>query len=281
MNRRRTVGAVATAALLLTACSSGTSKPEPGLSHRSALITSPSTPAQSGAFASDLPTSSDSPSSAAPIDYAIGGTATDGQGDTVHLTVSFGAPAPASSQENGVIDTCSNALASADSSLDRSLAVPIHVSMEVTSGMATTVQLKLGDNYQAVGGGQVESAYGVRLWAMDFSDGAQCGNSNDLVSEAANVTWANAAPNTNYIFNAWLILAGSITPSDPTGSHSSLGGLLITPHVSLGGNDATITYLLQDSPNLVSCSAADAAAGGADYVAVEPVGAVKLGCAKR
>ena len=88
----------------------------------------------------------------------MGGTATDGQGDTVHLTVSFGATASASSQENAVIDTCSSALASANSSLNRSLAVPIHVSMAVSSGMATTVQLKLGDNYQAVAGGQVEPA---------------------------------------------------------------------------------------------------------------------------
>jgi hypothetical protein len=210
----------------------------------------------------------------------MGGTAENGQGDRVHLTLSFEEPAPASDLENDVIDACSSDLAAANSSLDRSLAVAVHVSMEVTSTLATTVLLKLGDHAQAVGGGQTEPAYGVRLWAKQYSSGPACGSSISDVKEAANIQWTDATPNTSYRWNGWLILAGSITPSDPTGSHSTLGGLLISPHVMIAGSSATLTYLLRDSPNLVSCSANDAAAGNFNYVAVQPDAAKKLGCGR-
>jgi hypothetical protein len=290
---RRGRGAPATLAALLlaglaAACgssqenSSGTSS-VPAFAHpplSSSEAPTPTSSWQAHIAPTDLPTTTTATPThtSAPISYAMGGSAENGQGDRVHLTVSFEEPAPASDLENDVIDSCSSDLAAVNSSLDRSLAVAIHVSMEVTSELPTTVLLKLGDNAQAVGGGQTEPAYGVRLWAMGYSSGPECGSSVSDVKEAANIQWTDATPNSNHSWNGWLILAGSITPSDPTGSHSTLGGLLISPHVMLAGSTATFTYLLQDSPNLVSCSANDAAAGGANYVAVRPDDAKKLGC---
>jgi hypothetical protein len=294
--RRGRLARTPLAALLLaslaatTACGSDQDSGAPPLA-TSSLTTSaaPTTtaPSDSPSFATELPTTATpEPTTAIPEPSesglqgasSISGTAENGQGDRVHLTITFDAPGPASDILNTVIDSCRSALAAANSSFERSLAVTVRVTMEVTSALPTTVVLKLGDHAQAIGDGQTEPAHGVRLWAKDYSTGPTCGSSINDVKEAASIQWADAAPNRTNRWTGWLILAGSITPSDPTGSNSSLGGLLISPHVTLAGSSTTITYLLRDSPNLVSCSAHDAAAGNANYVAVRPDDAQRLGC---
>lgn len=291
--RRGRVAKAALAATLLaglTTAACGSSQSDSGappLATSSSLTTSAAptstAPSESPSSLTELPSTTAVPEpseSSLPIGPSMGGTAENGQGDRVHLTISFEAPVPASDLNNTVIDSCSSALAAANSSLDRSLAVTVRVTMEVTSTLPTTVVLKLGDHAQAIGDGQTEPAHGVRLWAKNYSDGPECGSSISDVKEAANIKWTDAAPNAQNRWTGWLILAGSITPSDPTGSHSTLGGLLISPHVTLSGSSTTITYLPQESPHLVSCSANDAAAGNANYVAVRPDAAKKLGCGR-
>jgi hypothetical protein len=297
--RRSRLARVPLVALLLAslaASACGSSQPDSGappLSSPSSLTSSAvptsSAPPESPSFATELPsTATPEPTTAIPEPSesglqgasSIGGTAENGQGDRVHLTITFDAPAPASEVLNTVIDSCRSAVAAANSSFERSLAVTVRVTMEVTSALPTTVVLKLGDHAQAIGGGQTEPAHGVRLWAKNYSTGPTCGSSISNVKEAASIQWADAAPNRINRWTGWLILAGGITPSDPTGSQSSLGGLLISPHVTLAGSSTTITYLQQESPHLVSCSADDAAAGNVNYVAVRPDDAQRLGCGR-
>jgi hypothetical protein len=291
---RGPLAALLLAGLVATAC--GSSQPDSGTPPRttpssltSSAASTSAAPSDSPSFASELPTTATpEPTTAIPEPSesgllggsSIGGTAENGQGDRVHLTITFDAPGPASDILNTVIDSCRSAVAAANSSFERSLAVTVRVSVEVTSALPTTVVLKLGDHAQAIGDGETEPAHGVRLWAKNYSDGPQCGSSISDVKEAANIRWTDVAPGSINRWTGWLILAGSITPSDPTGSKSSLGGLLISPHVTLAGSSTTIRYLTSESPHLVSCSAHDAAAGTANYVAVRPDDAQRLGCGR-
>lgn len=276
MTRPRIVLPVITAALLVLAgCRSSPNAAGPPVVPASPASSSlPASPTATGSFATALPSDTDRQQTSPPVLPSVAASlnATDDQGDAVHLTISIDPAVVASSIDNQTIDACSDALASADSSLERSLAIPVHVSMEVTSGLPITVVVKLGDNDQLIGGGVTQPAYGIRLWAMGYSDGAACGSSEDDVTDAADVKWASAAPNQTNNFSAWLILAGAVTPADPAGDRSSLAGLLMTPLVTLAGSVADFNYVPHSSSNLVTCPNSNT------YVAFEPAVATSLGC---
>ena len=218
---------------------------------------------------------------------SVTGTATDSQGDAVSVEVLFGHHDSAESWAGAgsgtakpAINSCDQDLASAGSSLARSVAFPVAVTMKVTSSLATDVEVRLSAVSEAMSGGLVGSPERVQLWGAVYADnGPICHPSTDPLS-AGTVRWtsATATPGTELNWQGWLIIPNDITPKDPSGKNGVASRLLVNPDIRLGGNQADYKYDLSASTSVVTCSASDPAAGQQQYAAVDARAAAAQGC---
>lgn len=205
----------------------------------------------------------------------VTGTARDDDGDEVAITIGLGEPKPVSELSDPALDACEQTINGVGSSPSRSVAVPVHVTMTVTSSLAADVVLSL-NQMQLITSSGSHTTPNV-LWAANYStSGPDCGN--DALG-AGTVHWdAEAAtPDSDHSWNAWIVALGAITPRDPSGLEVTQR-LVFSPLVRLSNNLAGYRFDASSSPRVVDCAAYDPAAGSTPYIAVDPDGALAAGC---
>jgi hypothetical protein len=182
-------------------------------------------------------------------------SATDKAGNAATFTVSLGTIQPANQITDPVIQACTDNIANLGSGLDRSLAIPISLHMQVTSSLPTTVSIRLGSDYLAEIGGQPDTALANPIFfAKNYTEGPQCGSLLQDADEAASVAWKDATPTGQYTWHGYILQANALTPSDPTGATSDLHKLLIDPEVFLTDPiSLNLTYNPANSPFEVTC----------------------------
>jgi hypothetical protein len=203
----------------------------------------------------------------------------------VSVSVGLGPPAPMSSSDNSSLSACASTIAQEQSSADRSVAIPVSVTMTVLSSLAADVTVNV-DSFGFVtsgGSGNVDengeqSLSGVPLWAEDYSNGPTCQTWNDL--GAGSVHWSSTAatPNSTQSWSAWLILPNAISPNDPTGNDVAQR-LVLQPAVSIAGSPTYNVKPNQASSSIVMCySQSDLIPGNAPFLAELPSTAIADGC---
>jgi hypothetical protein len=261
------------AGLALTACSSST----------------PVGPVQSSVSFSTEPPSSTSTAAidsgaglSSPMQTAGTYTASDSSGNTARMVISLGTIQPANQITDNLMQACSSDITQIGSSLDRSLAVPITVSIQLTSSLSNTLGVSLVDQYLAVAGGPPEKVISTPIFfAEGYSDGSQCASPSMDPTTAGQITWNNAAAGIPHTWRGYLIRADAITPNDPTGAASDLHRLLVNPTVSLSETTpaANLNYITANSPFEVYCKYAVASLGnGRPLLAIDPSAVLNYGC---
>jgi hypothetical protein len=206
-------------------------------------------------------------------------TTSDSAGNKASLTISLGKIQPANQITDSLVQTCSSNIASLGSSLDRSLAIPISLSIKVTSSLPTTLGVSLVDQYLAVPAAPVSKVVSTPIFfAEGYSDGPQCASPSMNPTTAGQITWNNSPAGAPQTWRGYIIQANAITPNDPTGSASDLHKLLIDPVVSVGQstiNDG-IHYDTANSPFEMLCQSF----GGDNQplVAIDPTAVTSKGC---
>jgi hypothetical protein len=206
---------------------------------------------------------------------SVSGTAESGQGDQVKVSFGIGEAVPVTSVSDPAGRACDSQLADFGSSADRSMAVPIDVTMTVTSPLDADVGISVGSVKEVADDGSVQLA--LVLWSAAYeSEGPACGGPNTGTVRST-VHWPPdaATPGTTRRWRTWMIVPAAITPSDPSGV-ATTGRLVFGPNVAISNNVAT--FHPEASASLVSCSASDAALGQISYVAIDPAGATAHGC---
>ena len=84
-------------------------------------------------------------------------TTSDQAGNAVSITIDIGQIQPADQLNDGLVDACSDDVSGVGSSMDRALAVPMSVHMQVIS-LPATITLHLADNYFATTDGPPENS---------------------------------------------------------------------------------------------------------------------------
>jgi hypothetical protein len=217
-----------------------------------------------------------------PAPGSVTGSSTDSQGDKATVTVGFGEPKPMSTLASTAVATCDQAVTDQASTPERSIAIPISVTMQISSSLATDVVVNVNSIEFATGGGAVQSVPEVlanpTLWAGSYGSGPQCDEENS--SSAGSIHWiaAVATPGSKQSWAGWVIILNAITPNDPRGLQRAQE-LLLQPAVTFAGTQqGDYTFDVPNSSSVVECSASDPAAGTLQYAAADPQVAVANGC---
>ena len=202
------------------------------------------------------------------------GTIADEQGNSAEVTVGVSSPQPLEKLSDPVATACNQEITNAGASLGSAVAIPMHVTAQLTSSLKTPLVVNLNETGSEVAlletrRQEVEpltNSHLSALWAMSYSTtGPQC-------SPLAEAQWTAEAitPHATETWETWLIIAGAITPNDPSGEQTT-NNLLITPRATIAsGAPANLT---PQGSGWVRCSTNDAG-----YVAVNPVAVKRDGC---
>jgi hypothetical protein len=208
----------------------------------------------------------------------VTGTASDQQGNSVAVSLAVGRAEPAD-QAAQAVQACVLPLNDMGTGLDHSVAIPLRLTAEVTSSVAVDLVVHLNGVKGLTDGGGVTLPDQSLLWAVKYSDiptecqGPTDSGSNGTVHWSASVATPHAAKS----WSTWLILAGGVTPNDPTGQLAA-GKIVIRPFVQLAGGLADFEFGRVANQSLVQCSANDPAIGNVSYDPVNPVEARVHGC---
>jgi hypothetical protein len=271
-NRRLRVrpGRLGMAGLMALAVSGCGSSSNPGPPPATPAAQTTSTPA----------TTASTPSSSSATAGSVTTTMQDSSGNAVAVTIGVGTPGPMSSSSDQTLAACDEEVTSGESTPAASIAIPITVTMQVTSSQSTNVEVNLSALSGATGGGNATGAssflQGPTLWAGDYGGDPQC---NVPAVGGGDVQWTPdvATPGVTHIWNAWLILPGVITPNDPSGL-SEVKRLLMQAAIGLNGaTPSAPTYT--GGSNLVACDGqAEFGSDSLAYVAIDPAVALASGC---
>lgn len=218
-----------------------------------------------------------------PASVGFSGTANDQQGDEVSLSVSAGAPVTMSSVSDPVVHACDGDVESQQSTPERSIAIPLTVTMTVESSLATAVSVDL-DGFGLISQGNVDDKGeseldSFPLWAGGYSSGATCAVWNDLGAGVVQWTSDVARPNSPQEWSAWLVIPNVISPNDPTGTDVS-DRVVIEPGITLGEATEIVPNVeSSQSPDTVECySDIPLIPQDAPFLAVDPSTALANGC---
>jgi hypothetical protein len=160
--------------------------------------------------------------------------------------------------------------------------VPITVSIQLTSSLASTIGVSLVDQYLAVAGGPPEKVISTPIFfAGGYSSGPQCDSPARTPPQPGRSPGANAAAGIQHTWQGYLIQADAITPNDPNGAASDMHRLLLNPTVNLSETtpSANLNYVTANSPFEVLCQYAVASLGnGRPLLAIDPSRVLNYGC---
>ncbi len=253
---------------LLTACSSSSST-SAGVAAANPAQTASSSPADRGGSPT-ADSGSAAPTWNAPTGYAATGTAADSQGDKATVSISIGSPVPLTDLNQRNVSAC-DGMSDLSHGADQTMAIPVQITITITSSLATPVGVGLDGTDEVTSGGNVGVNENWPLWATGpGGDGPKCDSTDN------GVAWVNVAAGQPSTWSGWLIDPEAITPDDPTGS-SAKKTIFLEPAVDVGLTGGNFVPDLADSQNLVKC-----AAGVPDgpVIAVVPQVALASGCTK-
>jgi hypothetical protein len=199
----------------------------------------------------------------------VTGTATDSQGDKATVSISIGSPTPLTDLNQQNVSACDD-MSNLSYDANQTMAIPVQMTVTVTSSIATPVGIDLDGTHDVASGGNVDVNGNLPSWATGSGGGGQCDSSG------GGVTWDSVAPGQSGTWSGWLIDPQAITPDDPTGS-SAKETIFLEPVVNLGMNDGNFVPDLANSQDLVKCTA------GVPFgavIAVAPQVALASGCTK-
>jgi hypothetical protein len=211
---------------------------------------------------------------------SVTGTTADQQGNTARVTVGVGTPEPLSKLSDPTPTTCNQAIASDGQSVSGAVAIPLHVSAELTSTLKAPLNVALGEVFsiepQSHAVQPLSNNTSLKLlWASAYT------NSEPLCPTIAEVKWSAEVltPNVPATWEPWLVIAGAIAPNDPTGEQV-VNQLLIRPGASVGSGPGNGDLTPQGS-GWVDCSVDESIAGphNEPFLAVDPTVAEANGCA--
>jgi hypothetical protein len=199
--------------------------------------------------------------------FAATGTVTDSQGDKAAVSVSIGKPVPQLSLNQARLNACSDFDNITDSA-NQTMAIPLQITVTLTSPIATDVIVSLDGTQAVAPGGSVNTTSWPTMWAT------YVGNSPCSVSDQDGmVEWTNLQSNQTATWTGWELDPRVITPNDPRGSAVDQV-VFLGPVVNFGNGNADFTADAAHSQNLLNCAGVQ----GGQVIAVDPSVAKANGC---
>jgi hypothetical protein len=190
------------------------------------------------------------------------GNASDSAGDQIAVQLSVGEPVPASEISDAAVQGCESELSTTGSSVARSAAIRVTVTVTVVSSEAVTVELDMGDSADAADNNygallNIDQLYPYLFWATTYSDsGAVCTRSTDATGVSwGSVTWQNLAPNRPGTWTSYLVWPEAITPaaaslSDP---QNPINAVIFDPSVTIADSPGEGLPLNSGQAGVVTC----------------------------
>jgi hypothetical protein len=206
----------------------------------------------------------------------VAGIASTEAGDEVSIRVTAGSAEPMADVSNSLVNVCRQQISELGSSPQRTLAVPITVTVTILSSPPPDLLVTLGEVGPVEGPeGYVPIEEVVPVWAENYSDGPECGVE---FGSSGQVHWGIGELGTGEesSWDAYMLFTEAITPNN---SGEELGETLVfEPLVDLAGRLAPIKYEHATSPSLVHCSLSTATYGRAPLMALDRSVALERGC---
>lgn len=206
----------------------------------------------------------------------VAGVASTEAGDEVSVKVTAGPAEPMTEVSDSLVDVCRQQIAEIGSSPQRTLAVPVAVTVNILSSPPPDLAVTLGEV------GPVEGAEGyvpveevIPVWAENYSEGPECAME---YGTGGSVHWGpgELAPGEESTWNGYMLFTEAITPNN---DGEELGeALVFEPSVNLAGRLAPIKYEHAASPSLVHCDLSSAIYGRAPLIALDREVALERGC---
>lgn len=192
------------------------------------------------------------------------------QGDKAAVTVSTGTQVPLTSVPRSELTVCdtTNPFYQAD----RAVAIPVVVTVELTSSLATPLTMSLDGTQQVTSGGGTGAEGNFPTFAQLGASDGSC----DTTGNPVTVTWNDLnGQGSSGMWEGYLIVPEAVTPDDPGGSVAKTM-ILLPPKFFFGVENADTHINRAKSPGLVQCSGLMPS----DAVAVSPKVALAHGCTR-
>jgi hypothetical protein len=156
------------------------------------------------------------------------------------------------------------------------MAIPLQVTVTLTSSIATGVYVELDGTQVVAPGGNVNGNPNIMsaTWATYSSDSACGDGEGDGLGLDGTLGWDNLAPGQPVTWSGWEIDPDVITPDDTSGSAVNQV-IFLEPGVTFGNGAADFTFDASDNQNLLICPAQ---VDGGPVIAVDPSVAHANGC---
>lgn len=192
------------------------------------------------------------------------------KGDKADVTVSIGAQVPLTSVPQSEVTVCDTTNPFYEA--DRAVAIPVVVTVELTTSLATPLSMALDGTQEVTSGGATGAEGNFPTFAQLGASDGSCATTGNPVS----VTWNDLnGQGANGMWEGYLIVPEAITPDDPAGSVAKKM-IILPPKFFFGVENADTHIEPAQSPGLVQCSGLTPS----DAVAVSPKVAVEHGCTR-
>lgn len=217
--------------------------------------------------------------------HAVTGVVTDSQGDRMRLSLTIGQPEPLTGTSDQVAHSCDSEIDGGSSTLSQAVIYPVDTTETLLSSVAATVGLDYSaffvnatpSMFSPAGVSALYTIDGPEFWWAGIVGGSgYCGDGS--------VEWQDQGPGQTETWDAYLVVAGAITPDDPTGLKQSAGPIVLSPDLSVDGVGGNFAIDTADSTNLVQCETEDTngdVLSTDTYVAMDPKYAIASGCSQQ
>lgn len=192
------------------------------------------------------------------------------QGDKADVTISTGTQVPLTSVPQSELTVCdtTNPFYQAD----RAVAIPVVVTVKLTSQLATPLTMALDGTQQVTSGGGTNAEGNLPTFAQLSASDGSC----DTTGNPMAVTWNDLnRQGASGMWEGYLIVPEAVTPDD-TGGSVAKTMILLPPKFFFGVENADTHIDRPKSPGLVQCSGLMPS----DAVAVSPKVALARGCTR-
>jgi hypothetical protein len=206
----------------------------------------------------------------------VAGVASTEAGDKVSVKVTAGPAEPMTEVGDSFVNVCRQQISEIGSSPQRTLAVPVSITVTILSSPAPDLEVSLSEVGPVEGPeGDVTIEEVIPVWAENFSEGPECEVEYET---GGHVHWGigELSPGEESTWDGYMLFTEAITPNN---SGEELGETLVfEPLVDLAGALAPIKYEHATSPSLVHCSLSTGIYGRAPLIALNQAVALERGC---
>jgi hypothetical protein len=206
----------------------------------------------------------------------VAGVASTEAGDEVSVKVTAGPAEPMTEVSGSLVNVCRQQISELGSSPQRTLAVPVTITVTILSSPPPDLEVSLGEVGPVEGPeGYVPIEEVIPVWAENFSEGPECDVEYD---RGGHVHWGigELSSGEESTWDGYMLFTEAITPNN---SGEELGETLVfEPLVNLAGVLAAIKYEHATSPSLVHCNLSTATYGRVPLIALNRTVALERGC---